>query len=343
MEAHPPVATPPAVTVVMPVLNEERHVEDAIRNVLNQRYDGEIELVVALGPSTDASDAIVQRVAASDPRVRWIRNPSPSGSTPAALNAAISASRHDIVVRVDGHAILPDDYIAVAVDTLARTGADNVGGIMAAEGVTAFEQAVARAMTTRLGVGNARFHTGGDAGPADTVYLGVFRRQAVQRVGGFDESFLRAQDWEMNHRIRETGGLVWFEPRMRVTYRPRGSMAALARQYFNYGRWRRVVMRHHPGTTTLRYLAPPAATVSVLAGLLVGTIGYRPALVIPAAYLGLIFVGAGFNGRGLSLSARLALPVVYLTMHFAWGWGFLTSPRWLARTDPPARRTPIKG
>ena len=120
------------------------------------------------------------------------------------------------MVRVDGHALFPADYVRTAVEVLTETGADNVGGIMAAEGTTPFEQAVARAMTSRLGVGSARFHTGGEAGPADTVYLGVFRRSALERVGGYDESFLRAQDWEMNLRIRRSGGLVWFTPRLRV-------------------------------------------------------------------------------------------------------------------------------
>ena len=161
------------------------------------------------------------------------------------LNAAIGASRNGIIARVDGHAMLPEDYLQIAVETLEETGADNVGGVMAAEGVTPFEQAVARAMTSKIGVGGARFHTGGTAGPADTVYLGVFRREALERVGGYDEHFQRAQDWEMNHRIRETGGLVWFQPRMRVSYRPRPSVKALAKQYFHYGRWRQG-RRPHP-------------------------------------------------------------------------------------------------
>ena len=114
---------------------------------------------------------------------------------------------------VDGHALVPDDYVAVAVDVLERTGADNVGGMMAAEGTTPFERAVAAAMTSRLGVGSASFHVGGEEGEALTVYLGAFRRSALERVGGYDESMVRAQDWEMNHRIRESGGLIWFTPR----------------------------------------------------------------------------------------------------------------------------------
>ncbi len=259
--APEPAAQPdgwPPVSVVMPVLEEERHLREAVEHVLAQDYPGELELVMALGPSRDRTDAIAAELVGEHPgRVRSVRNPT--GTTPAGLNAAVGAARHPVVVRVDGHALFPGDYVRTAVEVLMETGADNVGGIMAAEGVTPFEQAVARAMTSPFGVGNARFHTGGEPGPADTVYLGVFRRAALERVGGYDEAYLRAQDWEMNLRIRRTGGLVWFTPRLRVSYRPRPDLRSLARQYFHYGRWRRTVMRSHQGTASLRYLAPPVA------------------------------------------------------------------------------------
>ncbi|MFC4586530.1 glycosyltransferase family 2 protein [Sphaerisporangium corydalis] len=322
----------PPISVVMPVLNEERHLREAVRQVLAQRYDGPIEVVLAIGPSRDRTQEVADALAAEDPRVTVV--PNPTGRTPNALNAAIGASRNGIIARVDGHAMLPEDYLQVAVDTLERTGADNVGGIMAAEGVTPFERAVACAMTSRIGVGNARFHTGGEPGPADTVYLGVFRREALERVGGYDEHFQRAQDWEMNHRIRETGGLVWFQPRMRVSYRPRPTVAALAKQYFHYGRWRRVVARTHEGTINLRYLAPPLAVLAMLFGLLVAPF-YWPGLLIPGAYVVAILAGSVLTGRGLPAAALARLPLVYATMHVAWGTGFLTSPPSLGKPSDP--------
>nr|WP_275936275.1 glycosyltransferase family 2 protein [Sinosporangium album] len=318
----------PPISVVMPVLNEERHLREAVRQVLAQRYDGPMEVVLAIGPSHDRTQEVADAIAADDPRVVVV--PNPTGRTPNALNAAIRASSNAIVARVDGHAMLPPDYLQVAVETLERTGADNVGGIMAAEGVTPFEQAVARAMTSRIGVGNARFHTGGEEGPADTVYLGVFRREALARVGGYDEHFQRAQDWEMNHRIRQTGGLVWFQPRMRVTYRPRPSVKALAKQYFHYGRWRRVVARTHEGTINLRYLAPPLAVLAILLGL-AATPLFWPAALLPGGYVAAVLAGTVLTGRGLPTGALARLPVVYMTMHMSWGWGFLTSPPRLSR------------
>ncbi|MFC6008196.1 glycosyltransferase family 2 protein [Angustibacter luteus] len=315
----------------MPVLNEERHLAEAVAAVLDQDYPGAIEVVLALGPSTDGTDEVAARLHADDPRVRTVRNPS--GRTPAALNLALAASANPIVVRVDGHALLESHYVSTAVELLQRTGAANVGGVMAAEGTTTFERAVAAAMTSVLGVGASAFHVGGDDGPADTVYLGVFRREWLDRVGGYDERFVRAQDWEMNHRIRELGGLVWFSPRLRVSYRPRATVRALSRQYRDYGRWRRVVSRTHRGTINLRYLAPPVAVLGVALGTLVAAVGAVAgvpaaawALVLPGGYLAVITLGSLVVGRAEPIAVRATLPAVLATMHLSWGWGFLTSP-----------------
>ncbi|WP_269855803.1 glycosyltransferase family 2 protein [Streptomyces sp. RPT161] len=328
--------SPPAVSVIMPVLNEERHLRESVRHILAQDYPGELEVVIALGPSTDRTDEIAAELVAEDPRVLTV--PNPTGRTPAALNAAIKASRHPIVVRVDGHGMLSANYIATAVRLLEETGADNVGGIMHAEGENAWERAVAAAMTSRIGVGNAAFHTGGQAGPAETVYLGVFRREVLERQGGYNEEFIRAQDWELNFRIREAGGLIWFSPELRVSYRPRPNVRELAKQYRNYGRWRHVVARYHSGSINLRYLAPPAAVLGIAAGAVVGALVHPVGWVVPGAYAAGIALGSVPAGKGLDAAARVRIPVALATMHMSWGWGFLTSPKSLARRVIASRR-----
>ncbi|MER7152447.1 glycosyltransferase family 2 protein [Streptomyces lydicus] len=329
----------PAVSVIMPVLNEERHLRNSVRHILEQEYAGEMEVVIALGPSTDRTDEIAAELVAEDPRVHTV--PNPTGRTPAALNAAIKASRHPVVVRVDGHGMLSPNYIATAVRLLEETGAANVGGIMHAEGENAWEDAVAAAMTAKIGVGNAAFHTGGEAGPADTVYLGVFRRDALEQQGGYNEEFIRAQDWELNFRIREAGGQIWFSPELRVQYRPRPSIKALAKQYKDYGKWRHVVARYHAGSINLRYLAPPAAVCAIAAGLVVGAAVTPWGFVVPAGYLAAITAGSLPAGKGLSVKARVQIPVALATMHMSWGLGFLTSPRSLAERVIASRRPSV--
>ncbi|MEV6613703.1 glycosyltransferase family 2 protein [Streptomyces sp. NPDC051051] len=334
----------PAVSVIMPVLNEERHLRGAVQAILAQEYAGEMEVVIALGPSTDRTDEIAAELVAdtaSDENKRVHTVPNPTGRTPAALNAAIKASRHPVVVRVDGHGMLSPNYIATAVRLLEETGAQNVGGIMHAEGENDWEHAVAAAMTSKIGVGNAAFHTGGQAGPAETVYLGVFRREALEQQGGYNEEFIRAQDWELNFRIREAGGLIWFSPELRVSYRPRPSVKALAKQYKDYGRWRHVVARYHEGSINLRYLAPPTAVCAIAAGTVVGAVLSPLGFLIPGGYLAAIALGSLPAGRGLPLKARLQIPLALATMHMSWGFGFLTSPKSLAKKVIASRRPAV--
>lgn len=322
----------PPVSVIMPARDEEQHLAAAVARVLDQDYPGELEVVVAVGPSSDRTEAVARSLASADTRVRLVDNPD--GRTPHGLNAALKASRYDIVVRVDGHGLLSDRYIARAVEVLEETGAANVGGIMQAEGVTPFEQAVARAMTSRLGIGAAPFHVGGEPGPADSVYLGAFRRDVLDRLGGYDEHFIRAQDWELNYRIRQAGETIWFTPDLTVTYRPRSTLRRLAGQFFRSGRWRREVVRHYPETANRRYLAPPLVVGAVAVGMLAGVaalLGAPGWLAIgwlaPAGYAAGVLVAGIAVGRGLRVRARLWLPAVLATMHLSWGVGFLTHRR----------------
>ena len=273
----------PAVSVILPVLNEEKHLEESISAILAQDYQGNFEVILALGPSKDHTDEIAHSLAARDNRVKLVSNPT--GKTAAGLNLAIASSHNAVIVRVDGHAKIPNNYLTLAVEILQKTGSVNVGGVMAAQGITQFEKAVARAMRSPLGVGASRFHTGGAAGEVDTVYLGVFRREAIISAGGFDERYTRAQDWELNHRLRKNGGKIYFDPRLQVTYRPRPNLVKLAKQYFQYGTWRRVVSRSHSGTINLRYLAPPLTLFGTLISLICGLV-IHPILYIPAAVYG---------------------------------------------------------
>lgn len=318
--------------MIMPVRDEERHLEDSVRRILGQEYAGELQVVIAVGPSRDGTAKVAERLAAADHRVQVVDNPT--GRTPAGLNAAIRATDHPVVVRVDGHGLLPTGYVQTAVEVLLETGADNVGGMMVPEGTTSFEEAVAWAMSSRWGIGGARFHVGGDAGPVESVYLGVFRREALERVAGFDESFVRAQDWELNHRLRDTGGVIWFTPSLRVTYRPRSTLGDLARQFYTTGQWRRQVMRRYPDTITPRYLAPPLAVVTLTVGSVLGAAGLLTGNRFASAgwlgvagYLGTIGVATCVSARDLPRPAMARLPAVLATMHLAWGVGFLRGAR----------------
>jgi len=319
----------PTVSVILPILNEEPYLRDAVHSILSQDYLGNFEIVLAVGPSKDRTQEIADQLHREDARVVVVENPT--GRTAAGLNLALNNSVGTIIVRVDGHAQIPINYISLAVELLTSTGAVNVGGMMAAVGVTTFEKSVAGAMRSPLGVGASRFHTGGEAGEVDTVYLGVFKKDALLAIGGFDERFTRAQDWELNFRLRANGGTIYFDPRLQVTYRPRSTVAALAKQYFEYGRWRRAVSRRHKGTINYRYLAPPVALSGFLLSLVMGSLIHAIFYLPAATYL--LFMAAASITIARSLSQYIYLLAVIPTMHFSWGAGFITSPRNLIPAD----------
>jgi glycosyltransferase involved in cell wall biosynthesis len=322
---HELIGSPhPSISVILPILNEEAHLKGAINSILSQDYQGKTEVILAVGPSHDRTLEIAQQISQQNSRVVIVENPT--GRTAAGLNLALKKSQNPVIVRVDGHAQIPSNYLSLVVEILNKTGAVNVGGVMAAVGTTAFENAVAGAMRSPLGVGASRFHTGGEAGVVDTVYLGAFRREALLAIGGFDERFTRAQDWELNFRLRENGGVVYFDPRLHVTYRPRSTVKALAKQYFEYGRWRRVVSRKHSGTINYRYLAPPFALIGFTISLLAGFIA--PILFTPAAIYSLFVLLASIKIASNIREFFLLLAVIP-TMHFAWGAGFISSPKTL--------------
>ena len=291
----------------MPVLNEEQHLATAVESIFQQEQTGATEVVLALGPSKDKTNEVARELAKKFPVV-LVENPT--GKTPAGLNAAIKASKNEVVVRVDAHSELSPGYTKLAVEILNQTGADNVGGIMLAAGKTNFQKAVAYAYNSRIGLGGGSFHVGGQAGPSDSVYLGVFRRNRLLEVGLFDEAMIRGQDWELNLRIRNSGGQVWFDPRLWTRYFPRGSYRALAKQFFDTGIWRAKITKMAPTKANIRYFAPPA--------LVIGTF-----FLVPAALYLTAVAFVSVSAKGLSLASRLHLLLVLPTMHYAWGLGFL--------------------
>ena len=233
------------------------------------------------------------------------------------------------MVRVDAHSVLPTDYTRVAVETLLATGADNVGGIMRAVGRTPFEKAVAHAYGSREGLGGTQHHVGGKAGPADTAYLGVFQRHRLLEVGLFDEGIKRGQDWELNRRLRSTGGTVWFTPELEVIYRPRSSLRRLIRQFVATGIWRGELARRFGAANSIRYFIPPVAVLGITLGLILGIIGLVAGVpllvlgfVIPGLYA-LLVVAASVNAARGGLRTGLWYLVVLPCIHFGWGTGFL--------------------
>jgi glycosyltransferase involved in cell wall biosynthesis len=310
----------PTVSVILPVLDEERQLAACLGSIEAQTYPAIVEILVADGGSTDRS----REIAASHPLVRVLDNPGRIQA--AGLNAALAQATGDLVVRVDGHCLLPRDYVERCVESLGRSGAALVGGAMVPAGGSGWVgRTIALAMRSRLGAGPARFHVGGAPGWVDTVYLGCYSAELARRNGGYCLDVGVNEDAELALRMGADGG-VWFDPAITATYSPRESVPGLARQFYRYGLSRAATVRRHPRSISVRQLAAPLLVLGLLSP-------WR-------RWVGLSYGGA-VAGRALielpsdpatAAGVLLVLPV----MHLSWGVGFLTGVTGLQRPPAPA-------
>lgn len=296
------------ISFVMPVLNEEHYLKRAVESVFAQSCPGETELILALGPSRDKTNEVAKVLKKKyGTKLQLVDNPR--SITPVALNLAIAKAKYEVVLRVDAHSELSNGYASLAVEILNETGAANVGGMMIAKGESDFQRAVAYGYNNRVGLGGGSFHVGGDAGPAETVYLGVFRTDVLRDLGGFSETWIRGQDWELNQRIRNSGKVVWFDPRLQVGYYPRKDFESLAKQFFKTGVWRGALTRNAPGQSSIRYWIPPILVLSIL--------WWWPLWVYLIGIAAIVAIS-----KNTTFGVKSWLMAVLPTMHISWGVGF---------------------
>jgi succinoglycan biosynthesis protein ExoA len=329
----------PFVSIVLPIRNEADHIGACIGRLLDQDYPHErMEIIVVDGMSDDGTRDRLRELQATSRRVAIRVIDNPAMIVPTALNLAIEAARGDVIVRMDGHTTPATDYVSACVAALRTSGAANVGGVIEPTGLTPMGEAVAVVTSHPLGVGDAKYRTGGAAGSVDTVPFGAFRRDVFERVGLFDESMVRNQDYEMNVRIRQAGESIYLDPAIRSVYTPRSDVTSLWKQYLQYGWWRVETVRRHPGSLRWRQAVPPVFVAALVVLALLGLVWPFAAaswLIMAGAYVALVGSVAVHSRR--ATPARIAL--AFVIVHVAWGTGFalnvLSGGRYPYRSQPP--------
>ncbi|MEW6569358.1 MAG: glycosyltransferase family 2 protein [Chloroflexota bacterium] len=320
----------PTVSIIIPCYNERRTIGQVLEAIRRQTHPlRDLEVLVADGMSNDGTRQVIADYARAHPdlSVRIVDNPA--RSIPAALNRAIEHSHGQVIIRIDAHALPYPDYVERCLETLNRTDAANVGGVweIHAGGQGWRARAIAAAAGHPLGAGDARYRTRGQAGPADTVPFGAFRRQWLERVGGFDETLLTNEDYELNARLRRAGGIIWLDPRIRSIYYARSGLGALARQYFRYGFWKSRMLVRNVDTLRWRQALPPLFVAAGLGLALLGA-AWHPAWALLGVQLGAyasvsFLVGAVEAYRRREVGLAVGFPLAIWTMHSSWGSGFL--------------------
>lgn len=321
------------VSIVVPCRNEANHIESFLESLYAQEQERfTLEVIIADGMSTDGTRAKLDSQRKLHPELRVIDNPSRIVST--GLNAAIHVAHGDIIVRMDVHTEYKSDYVRRCIEALEETGADNVGGACIAVGDGCVGRAIAAAFQSAFAVGGAQWHRPSHEGPSDTVHLGTWRREIFQKVGFFDETLVRNQDDEFNLRLTRAGHKVWQSPKIVSWYHPRASLAALYRQYFQYGFWKVAVIRKHRLPASWRHVVPAlfvlANLIAGLAlgiGLVVGTGVWpwltAPVIVADAIYGALNLVASAVVAMRSGWDLAPVLPIVFLLYHISYGLGFL--------------------
>lgn len=325
--------TPPAASIVVPVLNEAAHIRECAVAMRAQKLDEAYELLFIDGGSSDGTRAILDELAQSDSRISVLDNPG--RTIPRALNIGLRAARAAVIVRMDAHTLYPPHYLALGLERLRRGDVVWVSGPQLPYGIDAGTRRIALALSTRLGTGGASYrHEVDEETEARSGFTGLFDRAFVDALGGWDEAWPANEDAELAARVRAAGGRIVVLPELAALYVPRGTLRSLARQYRRYGAYRAKTCRRHPGSTELRHLLPPGMVLAAATTVLpLGRLRLT-ARATAAGYAAALTATAASASRRAPLAEAVALPAVFATMHFAWGAGFLVG---CARFGIPVR------
>lgn len=315
----------PLASIVVPLLNEAEAIERCVLSFDAQEYPlNRLELLIVDGGSTDGSTDRVRSMAVDRPWLRLVENPDRRAS--AAFNRGIESATGDVICLVGAHSIVGPDYVRRSVDALADSGAGGVGGQLVHRGTDPKSKAIGLAMVSRFGMASP-FRYASDRRLVDTIGHPAYRRDAVEETGPFDETLNRNSDYEFNHRMRQRGHDLLFDPAIVTAYHPRGSLKDLGSQFFHYGIGKARVLRRHPGSVKARHLAPPAFALFILAVplLLPFRAGRRLIAAVAAGYSAALAVAVAADKpreQGASLPTFVA---AFPTMHLSWGYGLLWS------------------
>lgn len=339
----------PVISIVAACRNESRHMRAFLDSLSQQDLEGfDWEIIIADGMSDDGTREELDQFALRNPRISVIDNPGRIVST--GLNAAILAARGEIVLRMDAHTEYAPDYVRRCVESLERTNAENVGGPARTRAEGLLARAIQAAYHSRFSTGGARFHDEGYSGFVDTVPYGCWRKATLLQLGLFDEELVRNQDDELNLRLTRAGGRIWQSSEIVSWYRPRASLSALFRQYFQYGFWKVRVIRKHRLPGSWRHLVPGAFIAGNLALLAAAVCFELMGSQLLAARV-LLLWGAVLSAYavGCVIAACLAarrsgwrlfpfLPITFVVFHISYGLGFLIgSICWTFVRSPQSR------
>ncbi len=314
----------PFITYIAPIRNESSFIERMIKSIINQNNNFDYEIIVADGMSTDGTRNIINRLMKTVNEIKLIDNPEKIVST--GFNRALSISRGDYIIRIDGHAELATDFLQNSLKELKTSNADCVGGPIINIATGIIGNAIAIAQQSKFGVGGAAFRENISIGMyVDTLAFGTYKRNVFKKIGGYDIELLRNQDDEFNFRMVQQNLKVWLHPSIKSYYYPKSAIHILFKQYFQYGFFKIRVFQKRSAVASFRHIVPLTFIISLFYAIysyLVHDFNI-PILILSVSYISISMIFSiretlkNFD-NGFSL---IFLPVCFLTLHVAYGLG----------------------
>lgn len=311
----------PSATIIIPARNEENYIERCLLSLVDQDYPRDkIEILVVDGLSEDKTVTVVQNMAVTHTNIKVLQNPK--RIIPSALNIGIRHSTGRIILRADAHTVYAPDYVRRCIELLLSTGASNVGGVIRPVGNDSLSQSIAIAVSSPFGVGNAYHRFAKKPMWVDSVAFGCWRKSTLLMLGGYDETYLANEDYELNYRLRSQGGKIFLSPEVKSAYFSQCSLKGLIKQYFRYGTWKVKMLVAHPEAIVYRQAAPPLFIIGLLASFCLIPFSILPFILVAGPYslLNLFFSCRAAFRHGLKCT--LLLPAMFLAIHLSWGTGF---------------------
>lgn len=312
------------ISVVMPVYNEEKYIENCIDSLLLQDYPQEcMEWIFVDGMSSDRTRELIGAYIEKYPKLIKLFS-NPNKTVPYAMNIGIKEAKGKYIIRLDAHADYNKDYISKCVYYLDTTDADNVGGVAETKSKGFVGNAIAKMLSSRFGVGNSEFRTNGESGYVDTVPFGAFRREVFEKWGGYDERLTRNQDNEMNYRIRKNGGKIYLSSDIKLSYYCRDSIKGISDMAVKNGMWNVITMKLCPGSMGVRHFIPLAFLLSLIILPIAGII-FHPIWWLFALEMALYFVlDCLFSAKQASgIKEFFLLVLLFPIFHITYGAGSL--------------------
>ncbi len=314
------------ISIILPIRNEIENIRDLLDSILHQTIEDEFEILIADGMSSDGTREIIQDYQYKNSSIQLINNPEKIVST--GFNRALSIAKGNIIIRIDGHALIKSNYINQCIKILKKIGADCVGGptLHVSNGIVG--DSIMICQTSKYGSGGAYFRNENSKGRyVDTLAFGAYKRSVFQSIGGYDEELIRNQDDEFNFRLCQSGGDIWLDPTIQSSYFPRNSLISFVKQYFQYGFYKVRVMQKRKGFASFRHIVP----LCFIMALIITSFLYFfykisiPFLLIIGIYFSLSIIASFihlFSFR-YKLFSIVFLPLCYFTMHSSYGVGTL--------------------